>query len=349
MTEENKKILIVFDTNMLLQKPGTPKYYTEFNFGKFYFNLNKIICDNNIHLDKVELSITQMSIDEILERKKRTIQIVWDEFNNSFNKLKDKIYGNEILFSSELIKPDYNKDYLDTIISHFENFELIGLNIIPYPDSSFYEPTIQRAIKCIEPFMFVNANKKQGTDKGFKDVVIWDSMLKYFEENNFTHLLFLCDDGGFNKMCSAEFKEKFPTGTYFPTKDFKKLILEMAKNLPEIEKFHIYKFYLDFPFIVDKVIINDYEEELKSFILENTSKEFYGELKIVNVCEDIKEFEKKVFDNYFSDVEDLEFNDFKNTYIITSTIKDNVKEYIIITNFDKVANCNQLLLNEGEF
>lgn len=92
---------------------------------------------------------------------------------------------------------------------------LFGKNIIPINKSSAdFERILQRAYMKVPPFI------TSGTDKGFKDSLMWLSVIDYFKANGESEIIFVSNDNGFkenaNFLC-AEFEEN--TGKKIDIKD----------------------------------------------------------------------------------------------------------------------------------
>lgn len=122
---------------------------------------------------------------------------------------------------------------------------IFGTNIIPFSkDEESFSQILERAYQKQAPFL----SDPKASDKGFKDSLIWLSLLKFFKENGSDHVVFVSDDGGFKnnaKILTEEFLKV--TGKTIEIKDnsyYQKLIevrpeinkLQPLETIPNIEQ-----------------------------------------------------------------------------------------------------------------
>lgn len=165
---EEKKAF-VFDTNFILQN------------GQLNDVVDKLKDDYVVY-------VTQVSVDErinqvckmeqkefdLIEEKKR----VWESYATISTKCDFKTY-------SSIISQQMQKNYV----------ELFKQCLIPYAkNSKTFETILDRAYKKIPPF------KEGESDNGFKDSLMWLSIMNYFKDKGEKHILFLTDDKGFLKQ-----------------------------------------------------------------------------------------------------------------------------------------------------
>ena len=79
---------------------------------------------------------------------------------------------------------------------------IVKVEIIDFPDNSKLEQIIDRAIKKIPPF----EGKDKQSDKGFKDVIIWETIKEYKHKHVNDIVIFYCND---NLVASNELEEEF--------------------------------------------------------------------------------------------------------------------------------------------
>ena len=73
----------------------------------------------------------------------------------------------------------------DYIQKEYDN--LFGKNIIPFDTSTeVFEIVLQRALYKKPPFR----NKENASDKGFKDCLMWISIMQYFKSNGEKEIVF---------------------------------------------------------------------------------------------------------------------------------------------------------------
>lgn len=166
----SEKKAFVFDTNFIIQ--------------------NKKLTDVIDKLkDSYNLYVTQLSIDERIAQQVRERNIVYDEAE----KLQQE---NTYLLSVHFKKSkDEIKEYVKNGVQKIYS-EAFGDNIIEYSTTAdSFKRVIQRANDKLPPF----SNDKNASDKGFKDSILWFSILDYFKCNGENEVLFITNDQGFIK------------------------------------------------------------------------------------------------------------------------------------------------------
>lgn len=206
----DKKKAFVFDTNFIIQNQRLDE------------TLKKLEENFSIY-------VTQVSIDERIAQERRNTKLLFDEAE----KLKGK--------TSHFVNINFTKTYEDECwyigTGMQKKYErLFEDRIIPFhPGEDTLNAVVERANMKIPPFID-NAN---ASDKGFKDSLLWLSMLSYFKDNGESEILFISDDGGFNKNCDAlqkEFQEE--TGKAIeirPNTYYKELLDEPRNHTPVLE------------------------------------------------------------------------------------------------------------------
>ena len=159
----------------------------------FIFDTNFII--QNKHLNKVvenleeeyNVYVTQVSIKERIAQKCREIKEKYDEVEHCI-KEHNRIAKIQFEITYE--------EYCQAIESHLQNNynTLFGDRIIPYySNGDTLDVILNRANKKEPPF----SSAKNASDKGFKDCLLWLSLLEYFKTNGETEVVFVTEDGGF--------------------------------------------------------------------------------------------------------------------------------------------------------
>lgn len=156
----------------------------------FVFDTNFIIQNQNLDevLDKLEENFsvytTQVSIDERIAQNCRELKAQFDEAE----KCKMKF----IHFATISFKKTYEEEsefYQKGMQAKYEKY--FGEHIIPFTkDGEMLGSIINRANKRLPPF----SAAKDASDKGFKDCLLWLSMLAYFKDNGEDYVIFVTDD-----------------------------------------------------------------------------------------------------------------------------------------------------------
>lgn len=123
--------------------------------------------------------ITQSVFGEIIQQRKEYLEDTVETLKKAL-----KPFGKEFDFSTEINFEEDLKKYL-------ENYHI---NILPHPDNNVFPRIIQRALDKKLPFKLVSENKNnasKGSDKGFKDVLLWETLLNFDYESRRIGKVFL--------------------------------------------------------------------------------------------------------------------------------------------------------------
>lgn len=103
-------------------------------------------------------------------------------------------------------------DYADYIHKQIDEYKVSissGINKIielPIPKEKCFGRIVTRAFEKEAPF----EGKEKNSDKGFKDVLIWESILELAEMNPKSEFIFYSQDKGFKEKLVAEFADLYP-------------------------------------------------------------------------------------------------------------------------------------------
>ncbi len=182
-------INIIVDTNLL--KSGS----TDFTCVQFVDKITSIIdeLESNDLYDRVQILIPQIVIDELYEHQikshsERYSAIKSCKFPN-FNIVPCENYG------------DFLKGKIDVAIKELAVRDAKCV-VLPYPDNNVLEGIIKRALAKRPPF----EGKDKESDKGFKDVIIWESVIAY-KKAYASDVIILCSRDG--RLCDNLLKEEF--------------------------------------------------------------------------------------------------------------------------------------------
>lgn len=200
----------------------------------FVFDTNFIIQNQNLDeaLDKLKekfsVYITQVSIDERIAQNCRDLKAQFDEAE----KCKVKF----IHFATISFKKTYEEEsefYQKGMQTKYENY--FGDNIIPFTKGGETLTTIiDRANRRLPPF----SAAKDASDKGFKDCLLWLSMLAYFKDNGEDDLIFVTDDKSAFRNNTEYLQKEFHEVTgktieIHPNNYYKELLKQPEKPTPE--------------------------------------------------------------------------------------------------------------------
>lgn len=197
-------LCIVLDTNIL--NSGSKDY----SVLQFVSKLQEIIRE--LEASDYERSI-KVLLPKIVINELAVHQI--EHYTKDVSKLKGmKLPGGEFKFH-----PNYEKfvhELLDNQIKQFRKWDF-PTEIIPYPRGECLSNIINRAIDKRPPF----EGQDRQSDKGFKDVIIWESILDYKRRNPDSHIILFSGDGRLtDDTLATEFENEFHS----------KIILIQRKN-----------------------------------------------------------------------------------------------------------------------
>jgi len=175
------KKAFVFDTNFILE------------------NINLAEVVNNIP-DEYTIYVTQVSINERISQKYLASKRKYDNLAALAKEYKG-------IAKIEVRTPFNTASKRDREFTQKGYVDLFGENIIPYNQiESLFQQVLDRVYKKIPPFLSAD----NASDKGFKDTLIWLSLLDYFKENGEAEVVFVTNDKGFlnnAEVLSQEFHE----------------------------------------------------------------------------------------------------------------------------------------------
>src|SRR3989344_3552284 len=197
---KNKNILVIVDTNNL----GSYRSGNILCKNYVYLEINKHLHENivnNFYFKKSKNTSIQVAIPElVLEELKNQQGYMFDsdvtKLKSIFEKIKS-LPGNELKISDT----DYIK-YLDNKSSGYIGY--YNIKKIDNPPNEILVKLINKSLKKQKPFY----KKDSNIDSGFKDAIIWESILEFVKKNKYDKYFFLTDDSDFEDIhLSKEFLE----------------------------------------------------------------------------------------------------------------------------------------------
>jgi len=280
----DSKVLVVFDTNLLLQNDSKYDYYNDVNLGGEFHKLVEEFIPQHHLSNNVIIGIPQITIEEIKQQKYEKFENKFKSLSDTFNLIKNLTNLSEI----ETLEPKNYKEILsNNVDSYIENIkDNRNAIVLNYPKDNHLNRIIFRAVKRQTPFL----RTKNESDKGFKDVVLWHSILDYEKINDFKKVILFSNDGGFDLNCVDEMKSLHDC-------DFE--IIKVSKKLRD-DLLAIYP-----KSIRDKIKIRSKVET--PYFKENINNFLYA------FCEEYEHLSYISVDDYFIDGKYVENDD--NTFI----------------------------------
>lgn len=172
------KAAFVFDTNFIIQVK----------------KLDEVVSNLSDHFS---VYVTQVSIDERIAQQCRELKSQFEELD-AIKEKYEKIASIRPTTTYETRASQYKTG----IQSNYE--KLFGNKIIPLPkDEDTFTEVLDRAYRKVAPF----SSADNASDKGFKDSLIWISLLRYFKNNGEENIIFVTSDNGFKNNIDALTKE----------------------------------------------------------------------------------------------------------------------------------------------
>lgn len=199
------KTLIVFDTNTLRTVKGDKVAYSFFSFGKSFQVIEDFIIENKLS-DSIHIAVPTWTIEELKDQKKRQ----YNEDVIQFRKLAERLSG--LPHTGEITFPEVEFDCAAYIQQKADEYltakRLKLLEIKENIANDALKSMMTRVMKDKqEKAPFAHSGKYK--DAGFKDNIVWESLMNYGDVTKYDKVIFVSSDGDFNKHCEDEFEAKW--------------------------------------------------------------------------------------------------------------------------------------------
>ena len=167
---DKKKRIIILDTNFIIEHRHNFK------------SVLKALSEHG------EIFLSEITIEERLAQTRMEIKQSYDEITRAIDSNKGIAKVNFSMTLDEKIKAQEQ-----ALLTAYK--EVIGENIIKFPkDEKTFSCVLERAYNKLPPF------SKGDSDKGFKDALLWVSLLSFFaNSNDMREIVLITDDKGFVK------------------------------------------------------------------------------------------------------------------------------------------------------
>lgn len=195
----DKKAAFVFDTNFIIKEK----------------KLDEVIANLQ---DKYIVYITQVSVNERIAQQCRDLKKKFNKVESIQNECGE--IANISFFSTFEKRAE---DLCAGVQKKYEQY--FKDNIIPMSTTEkVFNEVLERSYQKCAPF----SPDKNASDKGFKDTLMWISLLDYFKSNGPDKIIFITDDKAFTgqaKSLSDEFEEITGKGIEIKNSTFYKELL----------------------------------------------------------------------------------------------------------------------------
>lgn len=198
------KTLVVFDTNSLRSTEAGEVAYSLFAFGRPFQVIEEFILEKNLNED-IHIAIPTWAIEELKDQKHRQYKTDIVEFQ----KLAKRLSGMPHI--PEIALPEVEFDCTTFIKEKADEYlatkEIKLLEIKEELANTVLQSMMKRVMK--------DQNKKQPfahsgkyKDAGFKDNIVWESLMHFDGVTDFDKVIFLTKDTDYAN-CQVEFKAKW--------------------------------------------------------------------------------------------------------------------------------------------
>ncbi len=203
------KTLIVFDTNSLRSTDAGEVAYSFFAFGRPFQVIEEFVNEKKL-TDDIHIAIPTWAIEELKDQK----QIQYKKDIADFQKLAKRLSG--LPHIPEITLPEEEFDcatYVGKIaVAYLATKQIKLLEIREEIANTVLRSMMTRVMKderVKQPFVHVKKGNKTYKDAGFKDNLIWESLLHFEEVSNYDKIIFLTADSDYNESCVIEFQLKW--------------------------------------------------------------------------------------------------------------------------------------------
>jgi len=200
-----EKTLIVLDTNVLRSTSEGEVTYCSFEFGYAYNRIESFIRENGLS-DFVRIAVPRIVIDELGKQKSKRYLADIEALSEIYSRLS--LMPHTKPGNVKLPRGDFDCElHIKQLTERYLVEKKIQVIEIPTDDrlKGFFERIIKRAFEIQPPF---RASQKY-SDVGFKDALMWESLLSFDGVRDFNKVILLTADTGLNNPeCKKEFENK---------------------------------------------------------------------------------------------------------------------------------------------
>lgn len=197
------KYLIVFDTNILHISYDKKADFTRFHFNSTFKNVIDKVEELDIYQD-VNVAVPELVWEELRQQKIYAYHDKLEKVNKYMGNFRFPFHQWQ---NSGEGDGDYS-NYIDQEISQYKE-ELQGrqvaIKLLSLPSQNRFPSIVKRALEKRPPF----EGRDGKADKGFKDALLWESILEYKSEHIDVQILLYTKDQIFNEELAKEYSSLF--------------------------------------------------------------------------------------------------------------------------------------------
>lgn len=220
---------LIFDTNALFQTYEKKADFTTFSFNTTFENVVGMIEQLDIY-EYVTIAIPS---------------VVWNEMEKQIIEKHDELI---VTYKSTISKkrfPEYSiqknptinyPKYIKIKIEEYKK-EISGRGNsvieIPIASNDRFESIVNRAFSKLPPF----EGKDKKSDKGFKDALLWESVLEFALKHRNSKIIYYSKDNAFGEFLLKEFAENVSDSSLFICKSENEVKVQLEAWAKEIDKY----------------------------------------------------------------------------------------------------------------
>lgn len=202
MNSNPQEYYVIFDTNALYHPYEKRADFSSFCFNSTYENVVGFINQLDIY-ERVVIVIPTVVWEEMECQIIQAHQLKITEFRDKAN----KYHFPEIVLED---KGDINySDFIHAVIETYRTNLSSDINKVidlPVASEARYQSIVKRAFEKRPPF----EGKDKKSDKGFKDALLWESILELASQHDAAKFIYYSHDNAFGHGLEDEFMEYFP-------------------------------------------------------------------------------------------------------------------------------------------
>lgn len=295
MSFDSQKHFVIFDTNVLYHTYDKKADFSSFSFSGTFDNVINFINQLDIY-EQVVVVIPTVVWREM------THQII-DAHQQKLREFREK--ATKQLFPEITVedKGDINySDYIRKIIKEYRENLSSNINTVielQIASELRYKSIVERAFTKQPPF----EGKDKKSDKGFKDALLWESILEFASQHNGANIIYYSKDNAFGNELEKEFAEAIPdaTLTICSTESSVQKCLETWAKEIDIYSYTPIESYIEHKDLVDWLYSPDFQRQVvdgnydlieKSRLITNYSLELisFDNIEITNQTDSNTEY-----------------------------------------------------------
>lgn len=271
------KTLVVFDTNSLRSIEAGEVAYSFFAFGRPFQVIEEFIVGKSL-TDDIQIAIPTWAIEELKDQKQRQYKTDIIEFQ----KLAKRLSGLPHIPEIKLPETEFDcATYIEEkALAYLDTKQVKRLEIKEEIANTVLRSMMTRVMKDEgkkKPFAH---SGKYYKDAGFKDNIIWESLMNFEGLTEYHKVIFLTKDGDYAN-CDVEFKAKW-NKYLFITSDENLVLTEIQKDYDNYIKERAIHDYAQKEYFVDylkdelkvktSIVIDGAEYKIENFAIADVCK-----------------------------------------------------------------------------